>query len=540
MIHKKNCAYVQTIAFVLPLVIIISGIFSSFAVSVEAAASDLDPTFGTGGKTTNSFLVAADWANALALQSDGKIVVAGGRVPPPPPFTFREFALARFNPDGSLDQTFGDGGTVITFLGQNDDVARAVAIQEDGKIVVGGFSANSMGKPRFIVLRYNCDGSLDSTFGTNGKFLINLGITTVNALAIQADGKIIAAGGASITAGWIGQFIVRLNPNGTLDASFGGYGVGKEIGLGIVLTPFTTISDAQAITLQPDGKILAGSGTPFKLARYNADGTPDTNFGIEGVATTNFTETVSSINALALQTDGRIVAAGQVSGDFPAPHDFALARYNSNGTRDKTFNGTGKVTTDFFGEDDVARALIVQPDGRLVAIGYASKDGNYDFAQVRYNVNGSLDSSFGTGGKATTDFDGGNDKAFSAALQSDGKTVVAGQTTSALTQTAIARYKGVSFDICLQDESNGNILQINSETGEYLFKNCAGTVIGGVGTITRRGSLLSLQNNASGHKLQATIDGNMYKATATLKILGQGPALMIIDKDITNNSGECR
>jgi len=165
--------------------------------------------------------------------------------------------------------------------------------------------------------------------------------------------------------------------------------------------------------------------------------------------------------------------------------------------------------------------------------------GNYDFALARYNGDGNLDSAFGSGGKVTTDFTGGNDRAFAAALQSDGKIVAFGNTVGTITQGALARYSGDGFDLTLQDESNGNILQINSTTGQYVFKNCAGTVLGGTGTITRRGATITLQHNGGDRKVQATVDGNTHRASATIKIIGGGPAYTIIDRDITNNTGTC-
>ncbi|HJQ26179.1 MAG TPA: hypothetical protein VKA60_19845 [Blastocatellia bacterium] len=509
----------------------IASVFSPFAVSVEAASGDIDPTFGISGKVTVGILNTTfpEPPHAIAIQKDGKMVVAGANFNFPPPSPRAKIVVVRLNPDGSLDATFGTGGVVMTGFSSQDDIANALAIQDDGKILVGGYSVGSLDKPRFVVLRLNADGSPDVSFGYNGLWMVGIGAASVEALAIQPDGKIIAAGSANFPIrGWRGQFIVRLNPNGTLDMTFGGYGYGAEFGQGVVLNPSAALGGARAIALQPDGKIITSDG--ISLARYNPDGSLDATFGSGGITATSVT--VSSLNALALQSDGRILVAG-------GSPDFVVARYKSNGAPDKSFNGNGRVNTDFFGEDDAARALIIQPDGRLVAIGYASHQGNLDFALARYNGNGSLDLTFGTDGKVTTDFDGGNDVATAAALQSDGKIVAFGNTRITSFRGALARYSGAGFDLTLQDESNGNILQINSATGQYVFKNCAGTVLGGTGTITRRGAIIALQHNGGDRKVQATVDGNTHRANATIKIIGGGPAYTIIDRDVTDDTGTC-
>lgn len=507
------------------LVLLMVGILSPFTLAVKAATGDLDPTFGTGGRVTSNALVSSDAIRAIAIQQDGKIVVAGTGFHQPPPQTWSDVGLGRFNPDGSPDQTFGTGGFVtINFF--DFDGAYAVGIQSNGKIVVGGYTSNGMGKPRSLLARFNPDGSLDPTFGRFG-WLWGDDFSHYYALAILPDDKILAVGfidqGSYVPRGYL---MTRLNADGTGDSSFNGY-----------RTP-STDGPAYAVVVQPDGRFIIGGSNPFKLIRYLTNGSIDTSFGTNGVATATFTKAYSVVTSLALQSDGRIVAAGY-AGDINGPFDFALARFKVNGALDKSFNGNGQVTTDFFGEDDTARALVIQPDGRPVAVGYASHMGNYDFALARYNGDGSLDTIFGSGGKVTTDFSGGNDRAYAAVLQSDGKIIAAGNTSNPFGKGALARYSGDGFDLTLQDESNGNILQINSATGQYVFKNCAGTVLGGTGTITRRGATLTLQHNGGDRKIQATIDNNMHRANATIKIIGGGPAYTIIDRDITNNTGTC-
>jgi uncharacterized delta-60 repeat protein len=403
-------------------VLALTGMLASSALMscVEAAAGDLDPTFGLGGKVTTDFFGNVDFANAVAVQPDGKIVAAGQASFPGQSV----YGLARYNSDGSLDSTFGSGGLVTTAFGQFS-AADAVVLQPDGKIVAAG-SASSGG---FGLARYNSDGSLDSTFGVGGRVTTDFfgGGDAANAVVLQPDGKIIAAGAA-----FTGQTVyglARYNSDGSLDPTFGSGG--------LVTTAFGQFDIATAVVLQPDGKIVAaGRGGPdFTLARYNSDGSLDSTFGVGGRVTTDFFGNEDGAWAMALQPDGKIVAAGFAtrSGE---DIDFALARYNSDGSLDPTFGLGGKVTTDFFGFADPALAVVLQPDGKIVAAGQAAHfpqfpppppPGNV-FGLARYNSDGSLDPTFGSGGLVTTAFSGFNDHANAMALQPDGKIVAAGYT----------------------------------------------------------------------------------------------------------------
>ncbi|HKQ06907.1 MAG TPA: hypothetical protein VJ464_17375 [Blastocatellia bacterium] len=519
----------RPLALMSALVFLMVGILSSFTLAVKAATGDLDPTFGTGGKIVITAPQGPKALRAIAIQRDGKVIVAGWGANPPPQ-TFTDVALARYNPDGSLDQTFGTGGYILNPFSYDPDEVYAIGIQSNGKIVIGGKTSNSMGKPFWLLARYTADGHLDTTFGLNG-IIRGPDDSVIYNLAILPDDRIVTVGSAyQFSYLPSGTYLTRFNADGGHDSSFNGNGY--------VLTPYGLFGyPGTALAVQPDGKIIIGGGSSFTMMRYNTDGSVDMNFGTGGVATASFAKPYAVITALGLQSDGRIVAAGY-AGDVNGPFDFALTRFKYNGAVDKSFNG-GKVTTDFSGEDDAARALIIQPDGRPVAVGYASHQGNYDFALARYNWDGSLDSTFGSGGKVTTDFAGGNDQAYAAALQSDGKIIAAGNASNPFLKGALARYSGDGFDLTLQDEGNGNILQINSATGQYVFKNCAGTVLGGTGTVTRRGAIITLQHNGGDRKVQATVDANTHRANATIKIIGGGPAYTIIDRDITNNTGTC-
>jgi uncharacterized delta-60 repeat protein len=322
----------------------------------------LDPTFGAGGEVTTSLGPKGSVALGVAIQADGKIVAAGS--------AGSKFGLARYNTDGTLDATFGASGEVTTSLGQNGSFALGVAIQADGKIVAAGSAGSKLG-----LARYNADGSLDTTFSGDGKVITSLSKNGSLAaeIAIQADGKIVAAGSAGSKFG-----LARYTTNGTLDTTFSGDGkVTTSVG--------PNGSSALGVAIQADGKIVAAgsSGSRFGLARYTTNGTLDTTFSGDGKLATRFKDG-SLANAVAIESDGRIVAAGE-SSLLILNGTFALARYDTDGTLDTTFSGDGKVTTNFDSRADFATAVAIQSDGRIVAAGeanYVSYNGK--FALARY------------------------------------------------------------------------------------------------------------------------------------------------------------
>lgn len=411
-------------------------IFATLApLCAYAAAGDLDPSFDSDGKVVTNSFGSSDEANAVALQPDGKIVVVGENG--------TDFLVARYNTDGSLDFSFGTGGKVTADFGA-EDTAYAIAIQPDGKILVIGSTANGSSGD-FALVRYNPNGSLDSSFGGNGKLITDFGgLDAAFAVVLQPDGKLIA-GGWSLTPSNLGDFaLARYNPNGTLDLSFGASG--------LLRTSFGAVEIIEALVLQSDGKILASgftattsfSDADFALVRYNSNGSLDNSFGLGGGLTTNLGG-FDSATSIKLQADGKIVATGYSGTAGGAYGNFALARYTSSGSLDNSFGTGGKVTTDF-GSFDGAEGLVIQPDGKITAIGATGTTANADFALARYNSDGSPDTSFGIGGKRTTDF-GRSDTARDVILQPDGKMIVVGTNfNSSVTDGdfAIARYLGDS------------------------------------------------------------------------------------------------
>ena len=412
-----------------------------FSNRVQASQGDLDPTFGIDGKVTTDLFPGNDIAFALGVQPDGKLVVAGRTENNVSGF---DFSLARYNSNGSLDPSFGLDGKVTTDFFGNSDNAVAVAIQSDGKIVAAGPVFDAPGNNiLFGLARYNTNGSLDSTFGSGGKVIG--GGRTPTSILIQPDGRIVV-GGNIIGSGLPNNLdfdLVRYNPNGTLDETFGSGGK--------VTTDFSGIEDSVlALALQPDGRIVAAGvafrfapTADFALARYKPNGKLDGSFGTGGKLTTNFNLDNEEALAVSIQPDGKILAAGMthVAG---ANFDSAVVRYNQDGSLDSAFGAGGKVTTDFSGAFDIAKAIAVQPNGKIVVSGWAQSSitGKFDFGLARYNSNGSLDPTFGSGGRVTTDFFGEDDTPFAMALQADGKIVIAGEATlGGVNRFALARYE---------------------------------------------------------------------------------------------------
>ena len=394
----------------------------------------LDPSFNDEGKVTTD-VGGADRGFSVAIQGDGKIVVAGSSYNG----SNEDFALVRYNSDGSLDTSFNGTGTVTTPVGDFDDIGRSVAIQADGKIVVAGVSHNSL-HYHFAVVRYNSNGSLDTSFNGTGKVTTQIGDDDdgVGAVAIQSDGKIVVAGSESSFAGNPQFAIVRYNSDGSLDSSFHG--------TGIVITSFGGFSDVGwSLAIQGDGKIVVVGDTfhspvrDFAIARYNSDGSLDTGFNGTGKVTTDIDSSADNARSVAVQGDGKIVVAGPSSGASPYS-DFAVVRYNSNGSLDSSFNNTGKVITSIGSASDYASSVVLA-GGKIVVAGDTFNGSDYDLALVRYNSDGSLDSSFNSTGKVTTSIGSGNDFGNSAAIASDGKIVVAGYTlTPSNYHFAVVRY----------------------------------------------------------------------------------------------------
>jgi uncharacterized delta-60 repeat protein/uncharacterized repeat protein (TIGR01451 family) len=337
--------------------------FGVFRYNVDGS---LDTTFGSGGLAIVTAFTGV--VGAVAIQPDGKIVVAGGT-------TAGDFAVVCLHPNGSLDTSFDTDGIVTTDLGSAEDQIRAVALQSDGKIVLAGLTRGLTTDWDFAVVRLNTDGSRDATFGSNG--IVATSVTPGNfldstfAVAVETDGKIVA-GGFTTPAAYQLFAIVRYNTNGSLDPVFGGDGtVTTDFGIGAICTSLAIQPDGRIVA----GGHTLSSHQNFALARYTVDGILDTTFGggTGKVTTDVLSGWNSQIDAIALQPDGKIVAAGAVEDAGLTQGTFALARYNPDGSLDTAFGTGGTVTTDLTDAVDEATAVAVQTDGSIVAAGVANR-----------------------------------------------------------------------------------------------------------------------------------------------------------------------
>jgi len=354
-----------------------------FTVARYMPDGSLDPSFGTDGIVRTDFSGRADRATALDLDSDGRMVVAGMSKGPR---GLDYCAMARYRTNGSLDPSFGDGGRVLASLGGPDNSIHAMAIDSQGRIVVAGQRYryhDTFDYYDFLVGRFTPNGTLDSTFGRNGTVSTDLVYTLDWAYSVALDSRdrIIAAGEASSYGETSSSALARYRPGGGLDTSFGDGGkVETSFGNHIY-------DEADAVTVDDAGRIIAAGGgslyhTEFTLSRYDPDGNLDASFGSGGMVRTRFPDSAWA-NALALDGQGRIVAVG--SNTTGAVGQLALARYKPDGSLDGSFGSGGMVMTPFGRENDVrGDAAAIDERGRIVAAGTVYSGSGSDFALARY------------------------------------------------------------------------------------------------------------------------------------------------------------
>ncbi len=397
--------------------------------SLETPAGTLDPSFGTNGKVATN-LGGTETGKAMAIQADGKIIVAGAGAN-------GDSYLVRYLPGGGIDNAdFGTNG-IVTIA---EMTATAVALQTDGKILVAGYVDNGANSYDFCLLRYNADGSPDTNFGDGGRVLTDFASGSYDrafGMVVQSDGKIVVAGGSDDDFA-LARYCVN---DGTLDTNFGTAGkattsFGEWSACGYALA-IQTIDSAEKII------VAGYYNASFALARYNPDGALDTSFGSNGKVTTSLGDYpvyAVSCSIAIQQSDNKIVVAGYCGHIPSGSEDFAVARYTAGGALDTSFNQTGKVITDFGDSLDYGYAVVIQHIGsvdKIVVAGCTwNEESGYNFALARYNTDGSLDNSFGSEGILTTSFDG-DACAYAMTIQSDGKLVVAGGANG---DFALARY----------------------------------------------------------------------------------------------------
>lgn len=383
-----------------------------------AAPGDLDTSFDGNGKKTINF-GGIDSANAVLVQSNGRIVVAGDGA------AANSFCVARLRANGAFDTTFGSGGRRTIDFGGDSGSLLGAALQPDGRIVLAGRSDLQV-----AVARLNPSGSLDTTFSGDGKKLFSWGgFSEATSVLVLPNGKILLAGFFGPEGGNIQ--VARLNANGALDNTFGTGGKapvdfgGDDFGLAMArqANGRIVVAGQSRVTGQSVGSAV--------VTRLRASGTLDPDFGGNGRVTLPGD---GIARAVLVQPDRQIVVAGNASGSAM----MTVTRLNPNGSLDATFDGDGTATIDFGVTADLAGGAVLQPDGKIVVAGSTQAGG--DVAVGRLNANGSPDTTFGSGGKATVDF-GAATFGFAVALQPNGRIVVAGQRTAG-NDFAVARLLG--------------------------------------------------------------------------------------------------
>ena len=402
-----------------------------------ANPANLDTTFGKSGKVITSFGTYVDIVKDIAIQKDEKIIAVGTSYNG----NHNIYAVVRYENNGSLDATFGKEGKVTTAIGGGNAVAHSIALQTDGKIIVAGTGH------AFTMVRYDSNGSLDSTFGQNGIVSTVVGghSDETSAVATTQNGRIFLAG-TSFNGRDEDFALACYHNDGSLDHSFGTDG--------IVTTAIDNGNDeAHALAIQSDGKIIVAGDSSidnsghyfdtFTLVRYNLDGSLDTDFGSNGIVTTSVGVGSSHAYDITIQNDHKIVVAGY--GDNGHGTDYIVVRYNEDGSLDTSFGTGGKVMTDTGSYTNLAWSVALQRDGKIVVGGESynsSSDGR--FTVVRYNKNGSLDTCFGKNGIIKTQIGTKNDIAYSVAIQSDQKILAAGGSSNKNSNYnfALVRYRG--------------------------------------------------------------------------------------------------
>jgi uncharacterized delta-60 repeat protein len=484
--------------------------------SHSRASGGMDPGFGDGGVVVTN-LNGSDFSFAIALQSDGKIVTAGS--------SNFGFMLVRYNTDGTLDPSFGSGGSLVSYFGAYN-LAYGVAVQPDGKILAAGYLQNSAdGSPDFqvtpLVARYNPDGTPDPSFGGGGITVVGPGpVESAKSLAIQPDGKIIVAGNKMSSAGIMrapSQFVVsRLNPTGTLDPSFGSSGK--------TTTSFDQVDFLNRVLLQSDGKIIAvgetgasdmgeTDGKSVALARYNPDGSLDAGFGTRGKVVTSTSDGAVGY-AAALQPDGKLVVAGA-----DGSHLF-LARYNANGSLDSSFGAAGLVSS-IAGE---AYSVVVDPTGKIVVGGSASGPAGDQFAIVRFNPDGSPDSSFGANGVAAMDL-GFSETGRAVALDPTGRIIMAGYlqkdpSSTDGTRLGLLAYQPANTNRCMRGADPGQYVVFNPD-GHYKFALCGkqDMTLSGTGAVSTDGTTLTITDRQSDRMVKIVFDTGASTGKAKIKMI---------------------
>jgi uncharacterized delta-60 repeat protein len=474
---------------------LIAALVGALSLAVNAAPTDSDTTFGGTG-TVITDINGSDFAASVAVQPDGKIVVAGFCI------SGAVICLARYSATGVLDTTFNVTGKVQTPVNTGNDRALGLAIQGDGNIVVSGACERPIPNVQafsteFCVVRYTTAGALDTSFNGTGIVQIAVGVNSFDrgqAVAIQSDGKIVVAGRCGgVDIPFIGRTpddmcIARFTATGTFDTSFNGTGK--------VVTAVSALDDgANSLIIQPDGKLVVGGSCynnvsieEFCVLRYTASGVLDITFNSTGILRIPLGSDSASVNSLVVQADGKYVLAGRCSNGTNL--DFCMARVTAAGALDNSFNGTGIATTAMGSTHDVAYKVAIDADGKIVLAGACEVTTNSFFpCMARYTGNGVLDTTFTTTGKFIAITHPGPNIQRGMALQPDGKIVLVGSTNN---NFLVSRYEGAPPPPCRLDiDGDGLVLAttdslLHARIALGMFGNAVTSGIGFPASATRK------------------------------------------------------
>ena len=390
----------------------------------------LDNSFGTNGMVTTAFGISECQMSSLTIQSDNKIIACGSSYNG----LTNQIVLSRYSTNGSLDNTFGNDGKVITPLGTGlENENNSVAILNNGKILVAGGTGNATSGIDFGIVRYNSNGTLDTSFGTNGIVISDFNSETNigRSMKVLSDNKFIIGGSLNVSSsGNYPNFVIaKYNENDTLDTTFGNSGY-TSINFGTISNNLLVSEDSlSCLEIQADGKIVAGGFTyynqsDFVLVRLNSNGSLDTSFGANGRVITDFGagEEIRSIQILA---NGEIIASGNYYFNSDSNQRIAIAKYNANGSLDTAFGTAGKTLFDINSNQEVfVNSTELQSDNKLFVTGFVLNT-DADFFIIRCNTDGTLDKSFGVNGVQVID-SGVNEGAFTSITQPDGKIIIGG------------------------------------------------------------------------------------------------------------------
>jgi uncharacterized delta-60 repeat protein len=428
---KRKESFMKLATLTVFLASLIFLIASNAAVATDG---DLDPTFGTGGLVTLD-IYEGDHFNDVAVFSDGSIVAVGSA------FTGQDFdvVLAKYDSEGNLVDEFGTGGTVTTDFGNGDnDSASAIYPLPNNQFLIVGSAFKPGTNSDFLSAKYNADGSLDTSFGVGGKVIEALSAGDDNAVAVgiqNSTGRIIVAGISNISVG-----LAAYTSNGQLDPSFGNNGIMNQD-----LHP--NLEHVRGMAFDGNQILIGGSvADQFFVARYSANGFPDSNFGTGGLVMIDLTPGSDEAEAIAVQADGKIVLGGWVdSGPTDGSHDAALVRFDSEGNPDSNFGNNGVVFLDLGGNlipgNEEVRDLEIQNDQKILIAGATDiVNDNLNFMVARYLPSGNLDQTFGNNGLVFTDIVTNHDRIFATYL-SGGKLLALGRTENGFfSDLLMARY----------------------------------------------------------------------------------------------------